>query len=203
MAGGVGAPLDRAIIAMTAHDNTPAPGNEGNGATVEQLTDGGEDTGPDWEGIARRRMASSLQMFYEGEVVPFVHGIPRAIEDGEDPVDDYWKMVSRFGEYAERVGDDLVAAGALDSDDPRVRLHATAYYLQERLLQLGKDIQADSVDSGLHGDSFVAARRAIEQAEAHVDELEEEYRGRFPDREEHEEQLEGITNRHPEEDDDE
>lgn len=192
-----------AIPAMNdthAGDKSPTDGSNGN----EPRTDGGKN----WERISRRKMSVMLQMNYDGEVNTAANGVMNAIEQGEEPTDAFWKMVSRFGEFSNAVHQDLVTLGDVHYETPKNRLFSTSRYVQDVFLNLGNAIENERVGDGIHADEFERARAALCQAHVLLHDLEEEYQGigkgergkwraedRFPTSEEHEKQLISIAKR--------
>lgn len=136
-----------------------------------------DSSAKDWEEIARAKIATGMDSFFEQKVSQHAHHVAHAIREGEDAAAEFWTMVGRFNEFVQCASEDIVTTGGFSNSDPRVKLHSTGHHVQETFLRLGKAIEEDSVGDYSYGGDFEHAREVLARAEDVLDQLQEEHDG--------------------------
>lgn len=130
------------------------------------------DGGPDWERVARRAVAVRIESFFDAEVRTRAYRVADAIDGGDDPSEEFWLLVARYGEFLDRLAADLERVGALEADSPRVERFRSARRVQRSLERLGAHVEASEADGDGRRRAVDAARTSLAEAEAFVDGLE-------------------------------
>lgn len=132
-----------------------------------------DDGGPDWERIARRAVAARTESFFDAEVRTRAYRVAEAIEAGEDPSEEFWLLVVRYGEFVDRLATDLEQVGTLESDSQRLALFRSARLVQGSFARLGEHAETSAPDCGDRRRVVDAARASLAEAGSLLDDLAE------------------------------
>jgi len=159
--------------AMTTNETTGLNPHEGGCGQPDVQCDGGEpsDEDPDWESIARRSLAASLEGLWETEVTPAFFKLTHAISSG-DALDETQvaRIRARFSEVEERITHELGAVGALNRQSPAERLASESRSIDHMFRRLSR--AARRGDLCQH--DLDEAREELRRAQQTLDDLEEE-----------------------------
>jgi len=154
---------------MTSENNSPGNGHESSGPDIQP-----DEESPDWEHLARDVLAERLERMLVDEVDSRTDEVLQAIEEGDDPTDAFWTLVSRLQEFSDWISSTLVKTGNLTHSSPRMHLFTQSQHLYQTLTRLGKHIDEEAGADALAED-IGDAREELARTRELLEELEAEY----------------------------